>query len=561
MKILKKIFICAILIVFASVFMFNAMLSNADSVETITNSNGVVMTIDNYEKIMELGFTEKEINLFTSEEYNEYISMEILSSNIDQYYLETEYVVENDEIVESNDEEIPEDELEQAIEDSIANDEAYLNASTYRTTEYKKMTVTGTYYRNADTMGEFFVKVNLEWKKLPRRRLEDVIGISFSDNIQMKSTYINGAQYPEFESKFYYTERYFHIDGTTYEGPTYTQKFNQVTGTDTGQYSYNIDEGIMVLYDLPNNVYSDLGNAYYPLVYDYSYSDFFITLSASFIPKQAGINAATFAGVYEHQTGLGRIDWGEISISPMPPYFSYNTSFWVNDPNYDDPVAGQIFFENLLALPDVKILLDQPGKPILGSEVTVNGGLQNGLSMTKGYTRIAYLSSGSPSTSRLDYTWTSSDSSVLEVSQYGTILAKKAGIATIKATLKSNTKEYDVVKITVYDENPSSSNKYLTLTTDYRADPTLNGTEVRVLGQSSGLTTIHKGYTRALCFNVEGQSYSLQDFNWSSDNTTIATVSIYGYVLGRNVGTVTITGTCKYNDKIKASITLSILGN
>lgn len=560
MKSLKKIILSSILMILMVMFVSVFTHVNADSVETITNSNGVSITMENYEKLLSLGFLDQEIDILTNEEYDEFSQMEIIHSNVDSYYIETEHFVEDDVVVDSIDTEIAEEDLEQAIEESISLDEAYQNATTYRTTEYKKMTVTGTYFRNADTMGEFFVKVNLEWRKEPRRRLEDVIGIAFSDNIQMKSEYIDGAQYAQFSSKFMYTERYFHIYGSNYEGPTYTNKVEYVNGLNVDRYNYDIDEGIMVSYNLPADSYSDLSSSVYPLVYSYDYSDFVITLSASFIPKQAGINAATFAGVYEHQIGLGSIDWGNVSISPMPPYFSYNTSIWVNDPNYDDPIAGQIFFENLLSLPDVRIVLDQSDKPILGSEVTLNDGVSNGLTIKQGFTRIAYLSSGSPSTSRLDYNWTSSNNSVATVSQYGTIIAKSPGTTNIKAALKSNPLEYDVITITVLPTSESDETEYLTLTTDYRVTESLNGTEVTVLNQEKGLTTIHKGYTRALCFTTLGQSYTLQDFNWSSENTSIATVSNYGYVRGVSAGEVKITGVCKYNSNIKAEITIIIIG-
>ena len=123
----------------------------------------------------------------------------------------------------------------------------------------------------------------------------------------------------------------------------------EINGQNIGEYSYYVDKGIVVTYELPK----DLEATYY--YHDgFSYrtqeticSNFFVTLSADFIPKDADINAATFAGTYQHQTASGSFDWGEVTLSISSPYFSYSTSVWDNTPVFDEQIETLIFFENL----------------------------------------------------------------------------------------------------------------------------------------------------------------------------------------------------------------------
>ena len=60
-----------------------------------------------------------------------------------------------------------------------------------------------------------------------------------------------------------------------------------------------------------------------------------------------------------------------------------------------------------------------------GSEVFLNNGVKGNTTITEGFTRYLYLNPEiTPSISRLDYDWFSSDSSKAIVTPYGTILAK-----------------------------------------------------------------------------------------------------------------------------------------
>lgn len=185
------------------------------------------------------------------------------------------------------------------IEDGVDIGGGSSNPSAYSsaTTEYKYLTVTGTFYKNQGNLGTFFIKVNLTWLKTPKKRLIDVISINFSDNVQIKSEYISGNQYPAFDSKFTYDERYLKTYVNLIDDPEYIDQTTSheiiIDGDDTNNYAYKIDQGLGVNYSLPSDIYSDFSDTGYTLRYEYYYSNFYMTLSADFVPKQTGLNAAT----------------------------------------------------------------------------------------------------------------------------------------------------------------------------------------------------------------------------------------------------------------------------
>lgn len=180
--------------------------------------------------------------------------------------------------------------------------------------------------------------------------------------------------------------------------------------------------------------------------------------------------------------------------------------------------------------------------------------------MVVGYTRIAYLSSSSPSDSRLSYDWSSSNIGIAEVTKYGTILAKRPGTVSIKASLKTDSSQYGIITITI-DYDYYGDEQYIEVTTDMREN-ILNGTEVTINNGSPGGLTIHSGYSRALCFKTPNIYPSIDNFRWTTTNSDILTVDKYGYIHAKNISvttTVTVNGVCKYNSKIKIVLTITIL--
>lgn len=56
----------------------------------------------------------------------------------------------------------------------------------------------------------------------------------------------------------------------------------------------------------------------------------------------------------------------------------------------------------------------------------------------------------------------------------------------------------------------------------------------------------------------DAPSTIIQNYTWTSDNPSVATVSMFGTVTALNRGTVEITATYKYNPRFSGSITLYI---
>lgn len=186
------------------------------------------------------------------------------------------------------------------------------------TNGYVKVDTYGTFYKNLGTLGEFFVKVNVSYFGNVSNRLEDIIGISNSDNVQIKSEYINGSQRPKFEFNLTYMEDYYCRDFTTYPEKVseYTSNHSlKYDGKDLTQYKYYIDKGIIVKYDLPSDYHNTSSSAQIKQEKNIEYYNFKATIAADFVVKQTGLNACTFAGLNIIQNEGGEIDFSKISIS------------------------------------------------------------------------------------------------------------------------------------------------------------------------------------------------------------------------------------------------------
>lgn len=107
------------------------------------------------------------------------------------------------------------------------------------------------------------------------------------------------------------------------------------------------------------------------------------------------------------------------------------------------------------------ILTDVSGDEGLnGTEVTANAGSKNGKTIGVTYTRSVFLDSNAPSSSRLDYNWTSSNEEVATISQYGTITALKKGETIITGVLKTDSTVWGQIKIIVYENKEEISKTF-----------------------------------------------------------------------------------------------------
>ncbi len=304
-----KIQIKKMVIIFAITIIVSYVNSNDVYASNISNDD--VCSKENYVYLIQEQECDNKIYF-----YDEYIIKTTYTNDENGFYI--------DEIIEPTQENVMEIIEREKVED----------------TEYKYFRLYGYYDPNVGNNGEFYVSVEFEWLKEPSRRYVDLITIGFMDNIMLAESLIDNQFYPDLYSKFTYTQ----YNYATYIGSTSTYHVEEIDGSDYTDYSYNINEGLLGFeYDMPVDTYAG-GRGY---VYINTYTNFKMFVETRWTPTVSTISGTTISASYSHQIGSGRIDWGRINVSPLPPYISYSTSFWVNDPNFDDGIGGHIIFQEI----------------------------------------------------------------------------------------------------------------------------------------------------------------------------------------------------------------------
>lgn len=172
-----------------------------------------------------------------------------------------------------------------------------------------------------------------------------------------------------------------------------------------------------------------------------------------------------------------------------------------------------------------------------GSEVTLNNGLYLGDTLTEGYTRCLFFENGAPSNSRLDYYWYSSNEDILDVSIYGTVLAYNVNMdmqVCINAVYKYDTSIVYQIYLTVKDEEITTP-KYLEYDIDLRV-----GDIYQIEADSRWPST------------------TLQNFTWTSSDSSLALVSIWGTIRPQAVGNVIIQGHYLLNERYYIILRINI---
>lgn len=201
----------------------------------------------------------------------------------------------------------------------------------------------------------------------------------------------------------------------------------------------------------------------------------------------------------------------------------------------------------------------------MGTEVNLNQGLYESNVITTGFSRCMFLESNAYSVIRQNYFWFSTNDEVAEVSNFGTVLAKKAGVTIIYCIYKYDFTVIGMYRILVVEDNDSNS-VYLNYGLDVRNNGDSSGTEVDLnggikysIGNHTEIITIGEGYTRYICLGNDSPSQILQHFVWES-NSECVYVSQFGTILGMKKSDeyCTITGTYKFNSKFKVIINISV---
>lgn len=139
------------------------------------------ITNEEYNNLLNLGFTEREILNMTEKEFddNKNLKGEILDSTT-EYYKLTEYYDIIGGFILSTNQRITKQEFE-----NKTSDEKVRSISTgYIETAYKKLTTT-----IVNTSLGYRYKVSLEWKNIPSHRGYDIIGIGIDSNVYISTSF------------------------------------------------------------------------------------------------------------------------------------------------------------------------------------------------------------------------------------------------------------------------------------------------------------------------------------------------------------------------------------
>ena len=186
---------------------------------------------------------------------------------------------------------------------------------------------------------------------------------------------------------------------------------------------------------------------------------------------------------------------------------------------------------------------------VLGSEVTFNGGLLQGTTITEGFTRCLYLMfepGVEIPNSRLDYDWYSSNTNVATVSSYGTVLGLPVSNntnVTIYAILREDPSVVYSINLTILNDTsviPIEIESYMSYS--YSAQ---NGTYQLALDSSNC------PFPR-----ISYYEYDIEVSTLYPD--LVVSMNLWGYITSNGTGEATITGSYNLNSRVTLTVYLTI---
>ena len=153
--------------------------------------------------------------------------------------------------------------------------------------------------------------------------------------------------------------------------------------------------------------------------------------------------------------------------------------------------------------------------------------LNNNTEIFLGDTRTLECEITPENTTNKTVIWTSSDETIISVSENGEITAKNPGKATITATHKELTNSIDVEVKPIDVENIE-----IVLPDDTETD-------------DNGTPKVNKGSKTQLKAEILPENSTYKEIGWSVSDKTIATIDENGVLVANEAGTITITATAK----------------
>jgi hypothetical protein len=208
-----------------------------------------------------------------------------------------------------------------------------------------------------------------------------------------------------------------------------------------------------------------------------------------------------------------------ITISMSRILTSYGSDYLVPDPDKDTLCGSQINLEEL--------------------DINIHNRSYRQSEITEGFTRLIYLSSDSPSSSRLDYFWYSSNTNIAKITDYGTVLA---------LPISSGTEVVKIMAVYKYDMSKTFTKEFTILNDveTYLSNP-IDINVNMVIGTLQ--------YTPIDLSNSNVPINMLQYYSWNI--LSGGSIDIWGGIIAPNESlgtTLNITGVYLYNPKIKIHV-------
>lgn len=163
---------------------------------------------------------------------------------------------------------------------------------------------------------------------------------------------------------------------------------------------------------------------------------------------------------------------------------------------------------------------------------------QTTLSLKKGETETLTASFTPEDATDTDVTWSSDDTSVATVNESGLVTAIAKGTATVTVTLVSDSKIKATCEVTVTEESTVVKTTAVTL--------------------NKKTLSLEKNATETLTVTFDPKDATDKVVEWSSSNTSVATVDANGKVTAVAKGTATVTVTLKSDSSVKDTCQVTV---
>ena len=416
----------------------------------------------------------------------------------------------------------------QPFEQITTDSENYINIDAYSTPYYETIDnlnsgITSTFYVVDSYELNFYKKVNNNYILLTPTfdisididKIENINGVTYYNFLideSIKAFIINNS----FKDLYYTIEQTKQITEDKYT--VYKSTYKPIS------YIYELDEEIEVTFINDDNIYSWIALEA-PIRCRYKiYSTGSADVMGILYEKQDDEN--TLIDIDDNATGDDANFYLDVLLDTNQ--IVYLKVYYVSNTNETVTVHFEMNNTGLLLIDNEKYILH-------GTEVRLNGGALNGLTITQGLSRIAYIPDSYFPNSRLSYDWYSSNSNVAIVSMYGTIQALSVTEITdvyITAICKTNENLVFYQKVTIVPETDEAI-KTIVINIDMEI-----------------------GETREIVLTDECPSLIVQSYTWNTTSEQICSVGFYTIVKVGD-GNAVITGTYKYNNTYQVIINVT----